>query len=70
MLLLTGCQVLRRNSRLKNKKQEVISYTVEREFLSKITVTEFVNHIIQSHGKTPQKRGGFTMNNASENPLL
>lgn len=55
---------------MKNKKQEVISYTVEREFLSKITVTEFVNHIIQSHGKTPQKRGGFTMNNASENPLL
>ena len=41
----------RRDSRLKNGKQETIRYTIEREFLSKITVTELVNRIIQTHIK-------------------
>jgi len=36
---------------LKNDKQETIHYTIEREFLAKITVTELVNRIIQTHIK-------------------
>lgn len=36
---------------MKKEKQEAISYTIEREFLSKITVAELVNRIIQNHIK-------------------
>lgn len=36
---------------MENDRQEAIRYTVEREFLSKITVTEFINRIIQAHVK-------------------
>lgn len=42
---------IRRGSRLKNDGSETIRYTVEREFLAKITVAEFVSRIIQSHVK-------------------
>lgn len=38
---------------MKNSKPQAISYTIEREFLAKITVTEFVNRIIQHHIKNP-----------------
>lgn len=36
---------------MENSKREEINYIVEREFLSKITLTELVNNIIQSHVK-------------------
>ena len=36
---------------MKNGRQEAIRYTIEREFLAKITVTELVNRIIQTHIK-------------------
>lgn len=36
---------------MKNGRQEMMSYTIEREFLAKITVTELVNRIIQTHVK-------------------
>ena len=36
---------------MKSGKQETIRYTIEREFLAKITVAEFVNRIIQTHIK-------------------
>ncbi len=36
---------------MKNGKQETTRYTIEREFLAKITVTELVNRIIQTHVK-------------------
>lgn len=35
---------------MKNRKQETV-YTIEREFLAKITVTEFINRIIQNYIK-------------------
>ena len=35
---------------MKNGKQE-ICYTIEREFLAKITVAELINRIIQNHIK-------------------
>ena len=34
---------------MKNGKQETTRYTIEREFLAKITVAELVNRIIQTH---------------------
>lgn len=34
---------------LQKEKQETISYTIEREFLSKLTVAELVSRIIRSH---------------------
>lgn len=36
---------------MKNGRQETICYTIEREFLAKITVAELVNRIIQTHIK-------------------
>ena len=36
---------------MKNGKPQTISYTIEREFLGKVSVAEFVNHIIQNHVK-------------------
>lgn len=36
---------------MKNKQYEVISYTIEREFLAKINITELVSRIIQAHIK-------------------
>ena len=36
---------------MKNSKPQTISYTIEREFLAKVTVAEFVNRIIQNHVK-------------------
>ena len=36
---------------MKNGKPETIRYTIEREFLAKITVTELINRIIQAHVK-------------------
>jgi len=36
---------------LKNGRQETIRYTIERDFLAKITVAELVNRIIQTHIK-------------------
>lgn len=36
---------------MKNGKQETVRYTIEREFLAKITVAELVNRIIQTHIK-------------------
>ena len=36
---------------MKNGKQETVRYTIEREFLAKITVAELVNRIIQTHVK-------------------
>lgn len=59
-LLKTGCQALWRDSRLKGKKQEVMNYTVEREFLARITVTELVSRIIQVHVKANTKNEGAT----------
>ena len=43
--------ICRRDSRLKNEKQETTRYTIEREILAKITVAELVNRIIQTHVK-------------------
>ncbi|MBD5096684.1 MAG: hypothetical protein HDT40_06745 [Lachnospiraceae bacterium] len=43
--------ICRRDGRLNNGRQETIRYTIEREFLSKITVTELINRIIQAHVK-------------------
>ena len=40
---------MRRIASLGNTKKETISYTVERKFLAKISVTEFVIRIIKSH---------------------
>lgn len=34
---------------MRNDKQDAISYTIEREFLSKITVKELLSRIIKSH---------------------
>ena len=36
-------------------KKESTSYTIERKFLAKISVTEFVSRIIQSHIKSESK---------------
>ena len=36
-------------------KNESTSYTIERKFLSKISVIEFVSRIIQSHIKSESK---------------
>lgn len=36
---------------MKDGEQETICYTIEREFLAKITVAELVNLIIQIHVK-------------------
>ncbi len=36
---------------MKDKEQETIYYTIEREFLSEITTIELVNRIIQQHIK-------------------
>ncbi len=41
---------------MKNDKQEAIRYTIEREFLAKITVAELVNRIIQTHVKEQRKK--------------
>lgn len=43
---------------MKDGRRETICYTIEREFLAKITVAELVNRIIQTHlkkqiGKAP-----------------
>lgn len=40
---------------MKNEKEKTIRYTIEREFLAKITVTELVSRIIQSHMKNNAK---------------
>ena len=34
---------------MENARSETISYTIERKFLARISVTEFVSRIIQSH---------------------
>ena len=36
-------------------KNESTSYTIERKFLAKISITEFVSRIIQSHIKSEKK---------------
>lgn len=36
---------------MENGRQKAICYTIEREFLAKITVTELINRIIQTHAK-------------------
>lgn len=36
---------------MKDGRRETICYTIEREFLAKITVAELVNRIIQTHIK-------------------
>lgn len=41
---------------MKNDKQEAIRYTIEREFLAKITVAELVNRIIQTHVKEQREK--------------
>ncbi len=41
---------------MKNGKQETIRYTIEREFLAKITVAELVNRIIQTHAQEQTKK--------------
>lgn len=41
---------------MKNGKQKTIRYTIEREFLAKITVTELVNRIIQTHVKKQSEK--------------
>jgi len=41
---------------LKNGRQETTRYTIEREFLAKITVAELVNRIIQTHVKEQIKK--------------
>ncbi len=41
---------------MKNDKQETIRYTIEREFLAKITVAELVNRIIQTHVKVQTEK--------------
>ena len=41
---------------MKNGKQETIRYTIEREFLAKITVAELVNRIIQTHVKNQSEK--------------
>lgn len=41
---------------MKNGKQETIRYTIEREFLAKITVAELVNRIIQTHVNEQRKK--------------
>lgn len=48
--------ICRRDSRLKNGKQETTRYTIEREFLAKITVAELVNRIIQTHAQEQTKK--------------
>ena len=48
--------ICRRDSRLKNDKQETTRYTIEREFLAKITVAELVNRIIQTHAQEQTKK--------------
>lgn len=35
-----------------NRKKEEIGYTVEREFLGKITIEELMGHIIRAHNQT------------------
>lgn len=40
---------------MKNGQPETICYTIEREFLAKITVRELVNRMIQSHAGTGRK---------------
>ena len=37
-------------------EQETICYTIEREFLAKITVAELVNRIIQTHLKKQNRK--------------
>lgn len=39
---------------MKNGKQETVRYAIEREFLARITVDEFVNRMIQDHVKDDQ----------------
>ena len=34
---------------MENTRNETINYTIERKFLAKISVAEFVKRIIQSH---------------------
>lgn len=41
---------------MKNGRQETIRYTIEREFLAKITVAELVNRIIQTHVKQQSEK--------------
>lgn len=41
---------------MKNGKQEATRYTIEREFLAKITVAELVNQIIQTHAQEQTKK--------------
>jgi hypothetical protein len=40
-------------------KKESVQYTVEREFLSKITVEELIIRIIKSHVKSDTTKGGI-----------
>ena len=54
---------------MKNDKQETTRYTIEREFLAKITVAELVNRIIQTHVKE-QTEKMFLREKAIENSLL
>lgn len=46
---------------MKDGNQEKISYTIEREFLNKITVAELVSRIIQSHIKKVTETGGTNL---------
>ena len=41
---------------MKNGKQKTTRYTIEREFLAKITVAELVNRIIQTHVKEQKEK--------------
>lgn len=41
---------------MKNGRQETTRYTIEREFLAKITVAELVNRIIQTHAQEQTKK--------------
>lgn len=45
---------------MKNGKQETTRYTIEREFLAKITVTELVNRMIQTHTKNQSEKEAAT----------
>lgn len=40
---------------MEKSKNQIKRYTIERKFLAKISVTEFVSRIIQSHIKSESK---------------
>ncbi len=41
---------------MKHDRQETTRYTIQREFLAKITAKELVNRIIQNHVNNYEKR--------------